>query len=89
MAGSGLVDAGGPIALRSRRERHHAWVITRVERVPPPWQACNAALSRAFHLLGQRGRPALAVLLGRGPVVPTLDLADKLDRVLGLVARLR
>jgi predicted nucleic acid-binding protein len=87
MAASVLVDAGFVIALLSRRDRHHEWAAARSPGLPPPWKTCDAVLSEAFHLLGARGRPALGTLLRRGAVVLAFDLADELDRVLGLMQK--
>jgi len=87
MAASVLVDAGFVIALLSRRDRHHKWAVAQAPGVPPPWKTCDAVLSETFHLLGSRGRPALGALLRRGAVAPAFDLADELDRVLGLMQK--
>ncbi len=87
MAASVLVDAGFVIALLSRRDRHHRWAVAQSPGHPPPWKTCDAVLSEAFHLLGARGRPALSALLQRGAVVPAFELADELDRVLGLMQK--
>jgi len=61
--------------------------VAQAPGVPPPWKTCDAVLSDTFHLLGSRGRPALSALLRRGAVVPAFDLADELDRVLGLMQK--
>jgi predicted nucleic acid-binding protein len=82
-----LVDAGFLIALLSRRDRHHSWAAAQLPRLALPWQTCEAALSEAFHLLGPRGRPALAALLRRGAVVPTFHLAEEQGRVLDLMQK--
>ena len=87
MAASVLVDAGFVIALLSRRDRHHRWAVAQSPGLSPPWKTCDAVLSEAFHLLGSRGRPALSALLRRGAVVLAFDLADELDRVLGLMQK--
>jgi predicted nucleic acid-binding protein len=87
MAGSALVDAGFLIALLSRRDRHHGWAVAQSPGLAPPWKTCEAALSEAFHLLGTRGAPGLAALLRRGAVVSAFELADELDRVLGLMQK--
>ena len=87
MAVSALVDAGFVIALLSRRDRYHSWAVAQSPRVPPPWKTCDAVLSEAFHLLGPHGRPALSTLLRRGAVVLAFDLAEELDRVLGLMQK--
>src|SRR5260370_42692316 len=80
-----LVDAGFLIALLSRRDRHHSWAAAQLPRLALPWQTCEAALSEAFHLLGPRGRPALAALLRRGALDPTLHLAEEQGRALDLM----
>lgn len=82
-----LVDAGFLIALLSRRDRHHSWAAAQLPRLVLPWQTCEAALSEAFHLLGSRGRPALAALLRRRAVVPAFHLADEQGRVLDLMQK--
>jgi predicted nucleic acid-binding protein len=82
-----LVDAGFLIALLSRRDRHHAWATEQLPQLSLPWQTCEAALSEAFHLLGSRGRPALAALLRRGAVVVAFHLADEQGRVLELLRK--
>src|SRR5712691_7474840 len=87
MAASVLVDAGFMIALLSRRDRHHKWAVAQSPGLPPPWKTCDSVLSEAFHLLGTRGRPALSVFLRRGAVIIAFDLADNLDRVLGLMQK--
>jgi predicted nucleic acid-binding protein len=87
MAGSVLVDAGFLVALLSRRDTHHRWSVVQGERFPPPWHTCEAALSEAFHLLGDRGVPALATLLRRGAVAVGFDLGPNLDTVLKLMLK--
>ena len=87
MAGSVLVDAGFLIALLSRRDSHHRWAATQARQFAPPWNTCEAALSEAFHLLGERGRPGLDALLRRAAVVPAFELAAELQRVLDLTQK--
>jgi len=87
MAGSVLVDAGFLIALLSRRDSHHRWAVTQARQFAPPWNTCEAALSEAFHLLGERGRPGLDALLRRAAVVPAFELAAELQRVLDLTQK--
>lgn len=84
MAGSVLVDAGFLVALLSRRDGNHRWAAAQAVHHPPPWTSCEAACSEAFHLLGPRGRPALAALLRRRAVV----CAFRLDTDVEAVARL-
>jgi hypothetical protein len=74
-----------PISIHasSRRACHSRYAPAAV------W-TCLAHLPSSYytlHLLGTPGRPSLATLLRRGAVVPALDLADELDRVLSLMQR--
>ena len=82
MAGNVLVDAGFVVALLSRRDSHHDWAVAQSKRLPPPWKTCEAALSEAFHLLGQRGAPTLRTLLRRGAVVVGFELSENLQAAL-------
>jgi len=65
MAKNVLVDAGFLVALLSKRDAHHQWAVAQASELPPPWSTCEAVLSEAFHLVGQRGAPNLAALLRR------------------------
>lgn len=87
MAASVLVDAGYLVALVSRRDSHHDWAALQAPQNPPPWLACEAVVSEAFHLLGTRGGPVLMALLRRGSLVVTFDLAADLDPVLKLMQK--
>jgi len=82
-----LVDAGFLVALLSGRDSNHHWAAAQPPRFPPPWSTSEAVLSEAFHLLGARGRPTLAALLGRRAVVSAFDLGEDLDRVLKLMEK--
>jgi len=87
MAKSVLVDAGFLVALFSRRDSHHRWAASESSEFPPPWKTCEAVLSEGFHLLGERGRPALATLLRRSAVVPAFDLRGEIEPVLKLMQK--
>jgi predicted nucleic acid-binding protein len=82
MAASVLADAGFLVALLSKRDSNHAWAVTQAQRHAPPWHTCEAVLSEAFYLLGERGRPALTALLRRGAAVSGFALAEDLERPL-------
>jgi uncharacterized protein len=87
MAINVLVDAGFLIALLSRRDASHRWAADQSLRLPPIWKTCEAALSEAFHLLGEAGSPALSNLLSRRAVVCAFDLAPDIDEVLKLMEK--
>src|SRR5579872_7187800 len=87
MAKSVLVDAGFLVALLNRRDLNHPWAAALVDRFPPPWSTCEAALSEAFHLLERKGTDQLAELLRRNAVTSKFDLSDDLDRTLQLLGK--
>jgi uncharacterized protein len=82
MAQNVIVDAGFIVALLSRRDSHHQWAVTQARQFPPPWKTCEAALSEAFHLLGDRGAPTLRELLRRRAAIIAFDLAANMEAVL-------
>ncbi len=87
MAGNVLVDAGFLVALLSGRDADHRWAATEAQRLPPPWRTCEAVLSEAFHLLGDRGRPALTALLRRRAVIPEFELGAEIEPVVRLMQK--
>jgi predicted nucleic acid-binding protein len=87
MAVNVIVDASFLAAFLNRRERHHVWALTEAARHVTPWQTCEAALSEAFFLLGQRGSPALATLLSRGAVAISFEFAQERTAVLALMRK--
>lgn len=89
MAGSVLVDAGFLVALLSRRDTHHHWAVLQAERLPPPWRTCESVLSETFHLLGDRGTPALSALLRRRALVVAFDVGEHLEAVMKLMEKYR
>jgi predicted nucleic acid-binding protein len=87
MAQNVIVDAGFLVALLSRRDSHHQWAVRLAGQFPPPWKTCEAALSEAFHLLGDSGGPALRGLLRRHAAVVGFDLAGNMEAVLKLMEK--
>ncbi len=81
MARSVLVDAGFLVALLSRRDFHHKWAVQQASENSPPWHTCDAVLSEAYHLLGQRGAPALSAMLSRRAVVASFNLDGNVEAV--------
>ena len=87
MARSVLVDAGFLVAMLSRRDLHHRWAVQQASENPPPWHTCEAVLSEAFHLLGERGAPGLSAMLLRRAVAPGFNLDNSLEAVLALLRK--
>src|ERR1700693_1570155 len=82
-----LVDAGFVVALLSSRDAHHEWAITQASEMPPPWSTCEAVLSEAFHLLGERGAPNLGALIRRRALLIAFALAENVEPVVKLIEK--
>lgn len=89
MAASVIVDAGFLVAMLSRRDSHHKWAVRIASENPPPWFTCEAVLSEAFHLLGQRGAPALIAMLSRRALSAGFDLDGNMEAVIAFAEILK
>ncbi|HTZ99775.1 MAG TPA: PIN domain-containing protein [Candidatus Aquilonibacter sp.] len=87
MARNVLVDAGFVVALLGARDAHHAWAVTQASEYPPPWSTSEAALSEAFYLLGERGRPSLAALLRRRALAVVCTLEENVEPIAKLLEK--
>src|SRR4030088_1103466 len=87
MARNVLVDAGFVVALLSSRDAQHQWAVTQASELPPPWSTCEAALSEAFHLLGELGTLSLGSLLRRGALLVASRFTENVDPVVKLVEK--
>ena len=87
MARNVLIDAGFLVALLSSRDAHHQWAVAQASELPPPWSTCEAVLSEAFHLLGDRGLPSLGALLRRRAVLVPFTLSENLEAVVKLIEK--
>ena len=87
MARTVLVDAGFVVALLSSRDAHHDWAVTQASEMPPPWSTCEAVLSEAFHLLGERGARNLGALLRRRALLIAFTLTENVEPVVKLIEK--
>jgi uncharacterized protein len=87
MARNALVDAGFLVALLSNRDTHHQWAVSQASELPPPWSTCEAVLSEAFHLIGERGARNLGALLRRRALMVAFRLPENLEPVLKLIQK--
>ena len=87
MARNVLIDAGFLVALLSGRDAHHQWAVAQASELPPPWSTCEAVLSEAFHLLGDRGLPSLGAVLRRRAVLVPFTLSENLEAVVKLIEK--
>jgi uncharacterized protein len=81
-----IVDAGPLVASFDRAERHHRWVVERIEELDPPLLVCEPVLAEAAYLLRSysRGQDALFELLSKG----ALNLAFPMEEHLGALRRM-
>ena len=77
-----ITDSSVLVALLSRDDQHHDWIAEQAGTLPWPWLSCEAALTEAFHLLGEIGANRLKDMLRRGAVVLSFDLGDQVGPVL-------
>ena len=87
MARSLIVDAGFLVALLSRRDSHHKWAVQEASENSPLWCTCEAVLSEAYHLLGERGAPGLSALLSRRALAARFKLDDNVVAVMALLQK--
>jgi uncharacterized protein len=80
-----IADSSALVALVRHDDQHHRWLNAQIDALPRPWHTCEAALSEAFHLVGELGHPKIKELLRRGAVVLSFNLCDELDPVLRLM----
>jgi len=87
MARSVLVDAGFLVALFSRRDSHHKWAVQQASVNSPPWHTCEAVLSEAYRLLGERGATSLSAMLSRRAVIAVFNLDDNVEAVVAFLQK--
>jgi predicted nucleic acid-binding protein len=87
MARSVLVDAGFLVAILSRRDAHHKWAVQEASENSTPWYSCEAVLSEAYHLLGERGAPGLSAMLSRRAVIAKFNLDDNVEAVIAFLQK--
>ena len=80
-----IADSSALVAFISHDDQHHDWIAAQAASLPSPWLTCEAGLTEAFHLVGDKGAPRLKDLLRRGAVVISFDLGDELEPVLTLM----
>jgi predicted nucleic acid-binding protein len=87
MARNGVVDAGFIVALLSGRDAHHKWAVAQASKMPPPWSTCEAVLSEAFHLLGERGASSLGALLKRRALLVAFTFSENVGPIVALIEK--
>ncbi len=85
MPRSYIADSSALVALLSRADEHHDWIVSQASVLPWPWATCEAALTEAFYLVGAKGAPRLKELLRRGAVLLSFHLEEQVQPVLALM----
>jgi uncharacterized protein len=81
-----IVDTGPLVAFFDRAERHHRWVVERIEELEAPLLVCEPVLTEAVYLLARysRAQDALFELLQNG----ALSIAFRIDEHVGALRAL-
>jgi uncharacterized protein len=81
-----IVDTGPLVAFFDRAERHHRWVIERIEGLEAPLLVCEPVLTEAAYLLWRhtKAQDALFELLHNG----ALKIAFRIEEHLGALRKL-
>lgn len=87
MAASVIVDAGFLIALIERRGNHHSWAASLSDKLPPPWQTCDAALSETFYLVGEIGTQSILTLLRSEALLSSFHAHESMQEIVDLMAK--
>lgn len=84
-----IVDTGPLVAFFDRAERHHRWVVDRVEELEPPLLVCEAVLTEAAYLLApySTGRDVLFELLQNGALSLAFRIEEHIGTLRGMLAK--
>ena len=86
-----VVDTGPLVAFFDRAERHHHWVVERVEELEPPLLVCEPVLTEAMYLLAQypRAQDVLFELLQNGALSIAFRIEEHVAALLKLSQKYR
>ncbi len=86
-----IVDTGPLVAFFDRAERHHAWVVERIEELEAPLLVCEPVLTEAMYLLGRypRAQDVMFELLQNGALSIAFRIEDHVDALRKLLQKYR
>ena len=86
-----IVDTGPLVAFFDRSERHHAWVVARIDEIEPPLLVCEPVLTEAMYLLGHypAAADALIGLLQNGALYIAFQIEPNIEPVRRLLRKYR
>jgi len=73
--------------MLSRRDSHHKRAVQGASENSPPWYTCEAVLSEACHLPGERGAPRLNAMLSRKALVARFNRDDNVQALEALLQK--
>ena|SRR5215216_5019660 len=82
-----IVDTGPLVAFLDRAERHHGWVVDRIEELDAPLLVCEPVLAEAMYLLARfsKAQDALLGLLENG----ALSIAFRVEEHVSALRKLQ
>ena len=86
-----IADTGPLVAFLDRAERHHLWVVARIDELEAPLLVCEPVLAEAMHLLARlpAAQDALFGLVENGALRVALDLEAHVPELRRLVRKYR
>jgi uncharacterized protein len=86
-----IVDTGPLVAFFDRAERHHNWVVARIEEIEALLLVCEPVLTEAVYLLSRftKSRDALFELLQNGALSIAFRIEDHVDALRELSQKYR
>jgi predicted nucleic acid-binding protein len=84
-----FIDTGPLVALIDRRESHHPWALSALDRLKGPLHTCQAVMTETFFLL--REHPSLLAtfrtLMAQGGILDAFDFAELAPAAMSLMER--
>jgi predicted nucleic acid-binding protein len=86
-----IIDTGPLVAFFDRSERHHGWVVQRIEELESPLLVCEPVLTEASYLLARypRAQAALFDLLQNGALSVAFRMEDHVAALHSLLQKYR
>src|SRR5215471_20339708 len=86
-----IVDTGPLVAFFDSAERHHRWVVERVEQLEAPLLVCEPVLTEAWDLLARysKARDSLFNLLQNGALNLTFRIEEHVVALRSMVRKYR
>jgi uncharacterized protein len=87
-----IVDTGPLVAFFDRSERHHRWVVARIEELQAPLLVCEPVLAEAMYLLARHSagaQDALLRLVRNGALTIGFRVAENVDALRDLLEKYR